>query len=82
MLDGKRYLAEFPDEDPARRAFLHSPKVIATLRALEKELRPYIPRLLDTGVVLYLPGRISATNCETLAKFSPQTTKPKGFVSK
>ena len=50
MLDGKRYFAEFPDEDPARRAFLHSPKVIATLRALEKELRPYIPRSLDTGV--------------------------------
>jgi hypothetical protein len=47
MLDGKRYFAEFPDEDPARRAFLHSPKVIATLRALEKELRPWLPLGFD-----------------------------------
>jgi hypothetical protein len=30
--------------------FLHSSKVLATLRALEKELRPYIPRSLNTGV--------------------------------
>jgi hypothetical protein len=27
-------------------------------------------------------GRISATNCETLARFSPQTAKPKNFTSK
>jgi len=25
---------------------------------------------------------ISATNCETLARFSPQTTKPKNLASK
>jgi hypothetical protein len=51
MLDGKQYFAEFPDEDPARQqALLHSPKLLATLRALEKELRPYIPKHLETGV--------------------------------
>jgi len=44
MLDGKQYFAEFPDEDASRKlALLSSPKLLATLRALEKELRPYIP---------------------------------------
>jgi hypothetical protein len=56
MLDGKRYFAEFPDEDPARRAFLHSPKVIATLRALEKELRPYISRSLECALKVHGGG--------------------------
>jgi hypothetical protein len=42
MLNGKRYFSEFPDEDPARRAFLHSPKLINALRALEEKLRPFI----------------------------------------
>jgi len=42
MLDGKAYFGEFPDEDPARlRPLLQSPRLIASLRALEKELRPY-----------------------------------------
>jgi hypothetical protein len=51
MLDGKQYFAEFPDEDPARQqVLLHSPKLLATLRALEKELRPYIPKPLETGI--------------------------------
>jgi hypothetical protein len=51
MLDGKDYFAQFPDEDPARQqARLHSPKLLATLRALEKELRPHIPKRLETGV--------------------------------
>jgi hypothetical protein len=51
MLDGKQYLTEFPDEDPARQqASLHSPKLLATLRALEKELRPCIPKHLETCV--------------------------------
>jgi hypothetical protein len=49
MPDENRYFAEVPDEDPALQAVLHSPKFIATLRALEKELRPYIPQLLQTG---------------------------------
>jgi hypothetical protein len=49
MPDENRYFAEVSDEDPALRAVLHSPKFIATLRALEKELRPYIPQLLQTG---------------------------------
>jgi len=45
MLDGKSYYAEFPDEDSANKKpiLLHSPTLIATLRALAKELRPYIP---------------------------------------
>jgi hypothetical protein len=42
MLDGKRYYAVFPDEDPANRNS-YSPSLIATWRALEKELRPFIP---------------------------------------
>ena len=42
MLDGKRYYAVFPDEDPANRKS-YSPTLIATWRALEKELRPFIP---------------------------------------
>ena len=44
MLDGKRYYAQFPDEDPANRKpiLLHSPTLIAALRALGKELRPFI----------------------------------------
>jgi len=42
MVDGKQYFAHFPDEEPVRlQALLHSPKLLATLRALEKELRPY-----------------------------------------
>jgi hypothetical protein len=41
MLDGKRYYAKFPDEDPA--ILRYSPTLIAALRALEKELRPFIP---------------------------------------
>jgi hypothetical protein len=51
MLDGNRYFAEFPDEDPARpQALLHSRTLLATLRALEKELRPYIPKPVETSV--------------------------------
>jgi hypothetical protein len=43
MVDGKQYFAQFPDEDPARLQ-AHSAKLLATLRALEKELRPYIAK--------------------------------------
>ena len=50
MLNGKEYFAEFPDEDPARRQVLLSAKLLATLRALEKELRPYIPQPVETSV--------------------------------
>ena len=49
MLNGKEYFAEFPDEDPARREALLSAKLLATLRALEKELRPYIPQPAETS---------------------------------
>jgi hypothetical protein len=63
MLDGKQYSAQFPDENPAQHQallvspkllhspkLLQSPKLLATLRALEKELRPHIPRPLETGI--------------------------------
>jgi hypothetical protein len=50
MLDGKRYFGEFPDEDPANQPpLLHARKLLETLRALEKELRPYIPKLIQTS---------------------------------
>jgi hypothetical protein len=43
MLDGKAYFGAFPDEDPARpRSLLQSQQLIASLRAIERELRPYI----------------------------------------
>jgi hypothetical protein len=49
MLDGKRYFAEFPDEEPGRRhLLLRSARLLATLRALEKELRASIPPALAT----------------------------------
>lgn len=40
MLDGNRYYAVFPDEDPANRkpVLRHSATLIAALQALEKEL--------------------------------------------
>jgi hypothetical protein len=45
MLDGKRYYAVFPDENPVNKKSVvrYSPALIAALRALEKELRPFIP---------------------------------------
>jgi hypothetical protein len=47
MLDGKRYFAEFPDEDPENQPrLLQSPELMASLRALEKELRPYLQNAL------------------------------------
>jgi hypothetical protein len=43
MLDGKRYFSEFPDEGPDGQArLLRSPELMASLRALERELRPYL----------------------------------------
>ena len=49
MLDGKRYYAAFPDENPVnKKPIIHySPTLIATLRALEKELRPIIRAMKD-----------------------------------
>jgi hypothetical protein len=47
MLDGKRYFAEFPDEDPEKQPrLLRSPELMASLKALEKELRPYLQNAL------------------------------------
>ena len=48
MLNGEEYFAEFPDEDPVRRKALLSAKLLASLRALEKELRPYIAQPVET----------------------------------
>jgi hypothetical protein len=48
MLNGKHYFAEFPDENPANAGGPRSPELIASLRALEKELRPYLQRELTT----------------------------------
>jgi hypothetical protein len=51
MLDGKRYFTEFPDEDAdGKNPLLSSPRLLETLRALEKELRPYITSHLDAGI--------------------------------
>jgi hypothetical protein len=51
MLDGKRYFTKFPDEDAdGKNALLHSPQLLESLRALEKELRPYITNHLDAGI--------------------------------
>ena len=48
MLNAKQYFAEFPDEDPARQQTLLTAKLLATLRALEKELRPYLSQPVET----------------------------------
>ena len=39
-------LTKYPDRE---QPFLHSPKLLETLRALEKELRAYIPTSAETG---------------------------------
>jgi hypothetical protein len=49
MLNGKRYFAEFPDEDPETK-LLRSPELMASLRALEKELRPYLQNELASDI--------------------------------
>ena len=49
MLDGNRYFANFPDEDPgARRIGLHSAELLATLAALEKEFRAVLQQEAST----------------------------------
>jgi hypothetical protein len=44
MLDGKRYYAVFPDEDPANRkaVLYYRPSLITAWRDLERELRPLV----------------------------------------
>jgi hypothetical protein len=50
MLDGKRYYAVFPDEDPANRKVLYySPTLIAAWRDLKRELGPLISTAKDDG---------------------------------
>jgi hypothetical protein len=58
MLDGNRYFAEFPDEDPARQG--RPPlgtDLIRTLAAIEKEIRLYI----ETGAAV---GASIAGTCD------------------
>jgi hypothetical protein len=44
MLDGKKYYAAFPDEDPENKPILRcSPTLIPALRALERDLRLIVP---------------------------------------
>jgi hypothetical protein len=51
MLDGRRYFAAFPDEDPTVRSNLQrNPKLLATLAVIEKEIRSYIQYRLKAGV--------------------------------
>ncbi len=51
MLNGKRYFAEFPDEDPENQPrLLRSPELMASLKALEKELRPYLQNELTDDI--------------------------------
>jgi len=43
MLDGKRYFAEFPDEDPRKQGkLLLSAELIKTLAVIEKEISLFI----------------------------------------
>jgi hypothetical protein len=41
MLDGQRYYAEFPDEEPPRRLHL-SDELLVTLAAIEREISEFI----------------------------------------
>ena len=41
MLDGHRYYAEFPDEEPPRRLIL-SDELLVTLAAIEREISAFI----------------------------------------
>jgi hypothetical protein len=41
MLDGQRYYAEFPDEEPPRRLLL-SDELLVTLAAIEREISEFI----------------------------------------
>ena len=60
MLNGKRYFAEFPDDDPGtRRKLLRSPKLMATLKALEKELRRHIRKEPEAGTGAF-SGKVDA----------------------
>jgi hypothetical protein len=52
MLDGKRYFANFPDEEPnTRRLGLHSAELLATLAALEKEFRAVLQKEANVGAI-------------------------------
>jgi hypothetical protein len=51
MLDGGRYFAEFPDEDPNAAAAL-SPEALTALVAIEREISTFIgtaPKAPDLG---------------------------------
>lgn len=61
MLDGKRYFAEFPDEDsgmgPQGAKLLLSNELMVTLAAIEKELSAFIRREANAGAVAALGDR-------------------------
>jgi len=42
MLDGSRYFAEFPDEDPSGGRVPLSPELLTTLAAIEREISGFI----------------------------------------
>ena len=46
MLDGKRYYAAFPDEDPDKR---YRSALLNALEKLEVEFRKHFPTILNPG---------------------------------
>jgi hypothetical protein len=51
MLDGSRYFAEFPDEEPVPAGRpLVSDELLKTLAAIEKEISAFIRARADDGV--------------------------------
>ena len=53
MLDGARYFAEFPDEDPNAAAAL-SPEALTALMAIEREISTFIgadPNVPSLGAI-------------------------------
>lgn len=46
MLDGQRYYAEFPDEEPPRRLIL-SDEILVTLAAIEREISEFIGNAME-----------------------------------
>jgi hypothetical protein len=50
MLDGNRYFAEFPDEDPAAPGRIPlSPELCKALAAVEREISTFIGAAADSG---------------------------------
>jgi hypothetical protein len=58
MLDGSRYFAEFPDENPHRAPM--NPAVLCALRALERE----ISRIVETEPETKIEAADASVDCE------------------